>query len=217
MLCVCYHNLKGERRKSGPLPQQSHLEGQRPAAGGLTVSPLPPPHILGVDSHLFIPTSLAELCARSRHMGNTFSSKTSFETHTRPPGSPFQRSPTGHSDPLRKQTEFQQLLSLQNKLQSFQTSKELPKAEKGRWKRRFFTKVLAYTRGGQGDVGRGRGPVLLPPGLTSPERTERPERSLPVKSVCDGSVLRGGRTEDPGVMRAEGCTGGLQVTGEPRS
>ena len=166
----------------------------------------------------FYPCILGQtLCKKQTHGKHLLKQNTSFETHTRPPGSPFQRSPTGHSDPLRKLTKFQQLLSLQNKLQSFQTSKELPKAERGSWKRRFFTKVLAYTRGGQGDVGSGRGPVLLSPGLTSPKRTERPERSLPVKSVCDGSVLRGGRTEDPGVMRAEGCTGGLQVTGEPRS
>lgn len=77
----------------GPSQQQSNLEGQRPAAGGITISPLPPPHILGADSHLFILASSAKLCARSRHMGNTFTSKTRVLRHTQASPAPHSKNP----------------------------------------------------------------------------------------------------------------------------
>lgn len=181
MLCACYHNLKGEE-KVGPCQQPSRLEGRCPAAGGVTVSPPPSAPHPRSGQPPFYPRILGRtLCKKQTHGKHLHEQMGLRRTHARLAPQSKDLQPVTQT-PRENRPSFSNYFSCRTKLQSLCTSKELSKAEKGSGERRFFTKVLAYTRGGQGDVGSGWGPLLLPPGPMSP--TENKEaREVPPSQV----------------------------------
>ena len=203
MLCIFYHNLKDEGRKNGPLPTILQSGGQ-PCTWRQTQSPCRPTSQEQTPrTAIFYPQILSlTLCKKQTRVKHLHEQMTRRRT---PPGpAPHSKDPLRSLSPAEKTDQISAIIFTTKQVtKSLLTSKGLSKAEKGRRKRGFFTKVLAYSRGTYVNCARGWVRQLWAPhsgflGQRHRRRTERPGRSLRVKAVCHGYVHGRGRTKDPG-------------------